>query len=161
VWGLGSGSQLWSKKPTGSKRGSVCDVSFAHNGKSLIVCDFEGSVSIYETLTGSQLGNVRLPKQHGPAMSAALSPDGSKGVLITLGEQLFAFDTITGTASDTGLKGERLVRYSSHGKYIAMRAYESGSGTFLRIVTMDAHLAETNLGPFSEIGQIRPTEDGG
>jgi WD40 repeat protein len=95
-------------------------------------------------------------------MSAALSrDDGSKGVLVDLGERLFTFDVTTGEITDTGLKGAWPVRFSSDGKYVALRSSNSGSSEQLRVVTVNGGPVAKDEGQFENIGHIRPTEDGG
>jgi hypothetical protein len=94
-------------------------------------------------------------------MSAALSPDGSKGVLIDLGERLYTFDVGTGVMKDTGWKGAWPVRYSSDGRHVAMRSSNSGRQEQLRIVEVAGELKVTDVGQFGHVGYIRQTNEGG
>jgi hypothetical protein len=92
-------------------------------------------------------------------MSAALSPDGSKGALVDLGERLFTFDVTSGEMTDTGLKGAWPVRYSANGEYVALRSSNSGSSEQLRVVAMPG-LTSSENGQFAHIGHIQPRPDG-
>src|SRR5262249_40257606 len=58
------------------------------------------------------------------------------------------------------LKGAWPVRYSADGKYLALRSSNSGVDEQLRVVAVK-DLTKPDVGQFSHIGHIKPTEDGG
>jgi hypothetical protein len=161
VWELETGNRRWWKGQRATGLNYIYDVSFARDGKSLVLSSEAGYAAIYETQTGLQKGTIRFPPNQTSIMSAALSPDGSRGVLIDLGERLFTFDVGTGLMKDTGLKGAWPVRYSSDGSSVAMRSSNSGRNEKLRIVTIGDNFKVEDIGQFSRVGSIRATSDGG
>ena len=158
---VATGASCWSLSPRQSGLRGGWDVSFSADGQSVVVCGMDELAIVLETRTGRQLGAVRFPPRQMSIMSAALSPDGSHGVLLTLGGTLFAFDVATGRLQDTGVTGAWPVCYSVDGKYIALRSNNSGASEQLRIVTADGNWSVRDLGQFDEIGHIKPLEDGG
>jgi hypothetical protein len=157
VWEVETGTRVWEQ--TGL--GYIFDVSFAHNGESCIVCDAKGNAIILKTTTGERLGIVRISPKQLSILSGALSPDGTKGVLIDFGERLYTFDVATGTLMDSKLTGGGPVRYSVDGKYVAIRSNNSGVSEQLRVVGMDGTFSKRDFGTFSHIGHISPSPEGG
>jgi hypothetical protein len=161
VWTIATGVRRWQHGRSQSGLSYIYDGAFAGNGKSLVACDSAGKVAVYDTSTGKRLSLTQAGPQYDMTLSAALSPGGSRGVVIGLTEQLFTFDVATGTAQDTSLKGAWPVRYSADGKYIAFRSSNSGSEERLRVVALGKGLKKEDVGELQHIGHIRPTADGG
>jgi len=159
LFDLRTGAQLWTKTPKDTALGWIHDASFAWDGRSLVVCNDRGEAIIYDTATGKQIGAINVPSTEPRIMSAALSPDGSTGVLVDLSEHVFQFDTATGKATHTGLKGGWPIRYSADGRYFAFPSSNFGGGAQLRIATADAK-SSLDAGGFCYIGHIKPTPDG-
>jgi hypothetical protein len=160
AWDVETGQRAWQQSPWQSGLSYVYDASFAQDGQSVIVCDERDQAVIYESRTGQRIGAVRFPRMQTNIMSAALSADGTSGVLIDLGERLFTFDVKTGRLTDTDLKGAWPVRYSVDGNYLAFRSSNSGTSEQLRVVAVKEQLAKRDIGQFSYIRNIRPTKEG-
>jgi hypothetical protein len=77
----------------------------------LIACNYHDFAVVFDALTGKQLGKVSFPPMETNIMSGTLSPDGTSGAFVELGQRLFTFDTRTGLMKDTWLKGAWPVRY--------------------------------------------------
>jgi hypothetical protein len=170
AWDLISGLQLWSKGPNEAGIEPSYDISLAWNGKSFVVCNERDFALVYETHNGQQISKIEMPPGRTSFVSAALSPDGSRGVFVTMGGQLFTFDVAEGAITDTGIRGDRPVRYSANGKYITMQTNNwsgavgdktLGGREQFRIVPMPAAQPTIEVGRFNHVGQIRPTSDGG
>jgi hypothetical protein len=157
AWDLSTGQKLWAVPSSRNGPGIVYDVCCSHDGMSVVVSDSNGQAMTFAVATGRLLGTVRLPQER--VMSAALSPDGSRGVLVTLGEKLIAFDVATGRTQDTGMQGAWPVRYSTDGKYIALRS-DNDWGLYLRVVRTDGWAVQDFAG-FRKPDPILPTADGG
>jgi WD40 repeat protein len=160
VWSVGSGKKLWWLKSSQSGLAYIYGACFSWDGRSLVACNERDFVVVFDARTGQRIGVVSFPPMQTNIMSAALSPDGSKGAFVDLGERLFTFDTPTGLMKDTALKGAWPVRYSADGKYLALSSSNSGVDEQLRVVTVK-DLSKKDVGQFSHIGHIKPTEDGG
>ena len=160
LWEIDTGQRVWKQSASQSGLKYAYDANFAYNGKSCVVCDSVDKAVILRNQTGQRIGVVQFPPMQTNIMSAALSPDGSSGVLIELGERLYTFDVATGQLADTGLTGAFPVRYSVDGKYVAFRSSNSGISEQLIVVAMDGKFAKQNIGQFSHICHIRPAEDG-
>jgi WD40 repeat protein len=160
AWELATGALLWERLGGDDIPGFVTDASFAGDGRSVVVCDIQGQALVYETQTGRKLGGVRLPPWERSFVSAALSPDGSRGVLVDTAGRLSAFDVATGGLEDTKVHAWRPVRYSVDGKCIAVAAGNDGLD-HLRLVHTDGSWFVRDLGEFVAIGHIKPTADGG
>lgn len=156
---LQSGKTMWSKVGAQSGLSHVYDVSFAWDGRTFVVSNVDGFVQIYETTTGKLIQTIRLPPNQTSVMSAALSPDGSTGVLVDLGAQVFTFDVSTGAMKPTGITGAWPIRYSADGRYFAFRSDNSGSSEHLRIVAVAAPTAYKDVCPSKFIGHIKPAKD--
>ena len=159
VWNIATGDKLCWHSSSRSGLGYIYGASFSWDGKSLVACNHRDFAVVFDALSGKQVGKVSFPPKETNIMSATLSPDGSKGALVDLGERLFTFDTNTGLMKDTGLKGAWPVRYSADGKYIALRSSNSGIDEQLRVVAVK-DLAKKDVGQFGHIGHIKPTADG-
>jgi WD40 repeat protein len=159
LFDLRTGAAIWTKRPMDTGLRFVHDASFAWDGRSLIACDDRGEAFIYDTTTGKQIGAVKFPPMQTSILSAALSPDGSKGVLIDAGHQVFKFDTATGEPQDTGLKGFLPIRYSANGRYFSFSSDNPGRNAQLRVTAADGKSC-VDAGDFMLIGQIKPTPDG-
>jgi WD40 repeat protein len=157
LWKTDTGEQVWASQ---SGLESVHSPSFARNGESCIVCGTRDEARIFQSRTGQRIGVVRFPTMQNDITSAALSPDGSSGVLIELGERVYTFDVATGQLADTGMTGAFPVRYSVDGKFIAFRSSNSGISEQLIVVAMDGKCARHDVGQFSQICHITPAEDG-
>jgi WD40 repeat protein len=155
---LRTGAAVWAKTPKETGLWFVHDAAFAWDGRSLIVCDDRSQALIYDTTTGKQIGAVALPAET-RIMSVALSPDGSKGVLVDQGEHVFKFDTAGGGPQDTGLKGSWPIRYSADGHYFAFSSDHPGGYAQLRVAAADGK-SSVDIGDFMSIGHIKPTADG-
>jgi hypothetical protein len=93
-------------------------------------------------------------------MSAALSSDGSKCVVVDARENLFAFDVATRQIRPTGVTGAWPVRYSMDGKYLALRSNDSGGKEQLRLVKADKTFTVRDLDEFRTVAHIKATPDG-
>ncbi len=160
LWDIETGQQVWEQSASRSGLQYAYDATFAQNGESCVVCDSVDKAVILRKRTGQRLGVVQFPPMQTNIMSAALSPDGTSGVLIELGERVYTFDVATGHLADTGMTGAFPVRYSVDGKYIAFRSGNSGISEQLIVVAMDGKCAKQNIGTFSHICQIKAVEDG-
>jgi WD40 repeat protein len=160
VWDVMSGENVWRKRPAGTGLDYVYDASFAYDGKSFVVCNSQDFALVGDTATGQQIGVVRFPAGQTNIMSACLSPDCNRGVLVTLGEEVFTFDARTGVKSDTGVGGAGPVRYSSDGRFAAFRSSKRGSGEHLRVAEVAGPPSARDLALLGVIGHIKPTSDG-
>lgn len=159
VWDVETGKRLWEQ--TGKQTGlGYYHASLAHDGESCIVCDGTDQAIVFRTTTGERLGVVQFPPKQTNIVFAAYSPDGKTGAFMGLGDRLHTFDVAMGTVKDTGIAGAWPVRYSVDGKHIAFRSNNSGTEENLRLVSMDGTLTMRDLGSFSHIGHIKPTDDG-
>jgi WD40 repeat protein len=156
AWDLSTGQKLWTVAASRNGPGIVYDVCCSRDGRSVVV-DWNGQAMTFAVATGRQLSTVWFPQEH--VMSAALSPDGSRGVLVTLGEKLIAFDVATGQTQDTGIQGAWPVRYSTDGKYIALRS-DNDWGLHLRVVRTDGWAVQ-DFASSRKPDPILPTADGG
>ncbi len=160
VWNIGSGTKLWWLKSSQSGLGYIYGTSFSWDGQYLVACNVQDFAVVFDARTGQRIAVVSFPPMQTNIMSAALSPDGGKAAFVTLGERLFTFDTPTGRMKDTTLTGASPIRYSADGKYLALRSDNSGVYEQLRVVAVK-DLTTKDMGEFSHIGHIKPTEDGG
>ena len=160
LWDVASGENVWRMTSRQTGLDFIYDASFASDGKSFVVCNYRDFCVIADTATGEQIGVVRFPPSQTNIMSACLSPDGTKGVLIDLGESVFTFNATTGAMSDAGVKGSWPVRCSADGKYAAFRSSNAGSKESLRVLTLDANPSSRDLTELGYIGRIRPVNDG-
>jgi hypothetical protein len=158
---VATGRALWDLSRSRSGLSFVYDVCFARDGRSVIVCGANDRALIFETASGRRIGVVSFPSGQTSIMSAALCPDGSRGVLINLGEEVCAFDVATGRPRQTGVTGAWPIRYSADGRYVALRSNNSGEREQLRVVTAGDGWAVQDLGEFGNIGHIKPDEGGG
>ena len=92
-------------------------------------------------------------------MSVALANDGTTGMLIELGRQIYTFDITSATMRPTGIKGAWPIRYSSDAHYVGCRSDNSGMKEYLRVIDAQ-HMTLKDLGQYSYIGNIRPTAGG-
>lgn len=160
AWDLATAATRWSLSPSRSGLSYVDDVCFAGDGRSVIVCNSQDEAFILETATGRRIGVVSFPPGQNNIMSAALSPDGSRGVLVDLLGHVFEFDVATGQMRPTGFTGAGPVRYSVDGRYVALRSDNSGIREQLRVAKAGNGWAVCDLGKFSSIGHIRSVGDG-
>jgi len=160
LWDINTGKNLRWQDPAQTGLKYVSDACFAHDGRSFVVCDHQDIALICETRTGRQIARVGFSPGEKNIMSAALSPDGSRGALVDLGGHLFLFDVRTRVMKDTGLTGAWPVRYSRDGKHIACRSINSGVREQLRVLKLDEPPVLKDAGQFSYIGHIQATEDG-
>jgi hypothetical protein len=161
VYDIATGDPVWRKEPSETGLGYIYGVAFARDGRSCIVCNVRDFALIFDSATGLQTGRVTFPPRETNIMSAALTPDGSRGALVDLGEQLWTFDVATGVPRPTGLTAGWPVRCSSDGRYVACRSNNSGEDEKLRVVPLDGRPVAKDVGQFLNIGNIRPTDDGG
>jgi WD40 repeat protein len=105
VWDIATGRMLWQKSRFETGIDHIYDVSFARNGKSFLVSPGDDRAIVYGTDSGKIIRTIRFPPQQGAVMSAALAPDGLKGVLVDLGNDLFTFDVATTALTPMKLKG--------------------------------------------------------
>jgi hypothetical protein len=160
VWDLETGTKVWWIGPFQTGLGYVYDASFARDGRSCIVCGYEGFALVYESRTGRQVAKVGFPPGQTLVLSACLSPDGSRGALVDLGERVFTFDVRAGAMQDTGLTGAWPVRSAADGKRLGCRSANSGVQERLRVVALDPPPTARDVGQFACIGHIRPAEGG-
>jgi WD40 repeat protein len=159
LWDLATGENLWRKTPTQTGLPSVADACFAWDGRSFVVANFDDAAVVFDSGTGGRIGAATFPPRQVDVMSAALTPDGSRGVLIDLDNRVFTFDLRTGAMRDTGVMGASPVRCSADGKYAAFRSSNNGSDDWLRVLTLDANPTFRDVVKLGYI-HIRPVEDG-
>lgn len=160
LYQLRTGTHLWTNSPKPPELLGVQDVSFAANGKSLVVCDGQDRALVFDTASGKQIGAARFPAAQSGVASAALSPDGTSGVLVDAGGRVYSFDPTVGTPAPTGVRGAGPIRYSSDGRYVALRSANSGSSESLRILDTADMRSFVDVGRFSYIGHMAPSPDG-
>jgi hypothetical protein len=154
AWDLRSGRRLWHLGPGRSGLEYPSDPSFAWDGGSFVVTGYEGLV-VYETTTGREIQTIRLES----FLSAALSPDGSKGVVVDHEGQLHTFEVATGALKATGVRADGPARYSADGKYVACRSDNSGMDGVLRVVKLGGPPTWRDVDGLYP-GIIRPAADG-
>jgi WD40 repeat protein len=157
AWDLSTGQKLWAIHSSPNAPSDVQDVCCSHDGLSVVASGRYGQVQVFAVGTGQLLGTVQFPQ--GSVMSAALSPDGVRGVLVTDSQKLIAFDVATGQTQDTGIQGAWPVRYSVDGKYVALRS-DNDWGVHLRVVKTDGWAIQ-DFADFRKPDPIQPTADGG
>jgi hypothetical protein len=160
VWDVATGEIVWRKGPADTGLGYAYDASFAHDGKSFVVCNSRDFALIAETATGRQTGVIRFQPCQRTILSACLSPDGTKGALHTLGEEVCTFDARSGVVTETHLTGAGWVRYSSDGRFVAFRSSNRGTDEQLRVAALDEPPSGRDLALLGNIGHIKPTADG-
>lgn len=159
VWNIQTGENVWRKTSSESGLGYIYDGCFAHDGKSLVVCNEATFAVVFNAVTGQSIGRLTFPPMQTSILSAALSPNGTSGVLVNLGGRLFTFETTSGMIRNTRLTGLWPVRYSMDGKYVAFVTRGSRNTEQLRIVTVQ-DFTEQDVGQFNDIGYIKPIWDG-
>jgi hypothetical protein len=152
LWDLQRGQRLWQRRPRMPDLIDIYDVSFAWDGLSFIVSS-RGFAVVYETRGGKEIQKVSLPGV--PPVSAALCPDGSKGVLVGDKQWLYTFEVASGRLTRTEVRATGPVRYSADGKYVA---YRSDGSDLLRVVKLEALPGWKDKGLY--LGQVRPAADG-
>jgi hypothetical protein len=160
LWDLATGNNLWRKTRAQTGLPSVSDACFAWDGRSFVVADFRAAAVVFHTDTGERVGPTAGPPRQIDVFTAALTPDGSGGVLIGLEEKVCIFEVRTGVMRDTGVKGAWPARCSTDGKYAAFRSSNRGSGESLRLLTLDANPSSRDVVTLGFIGHIRPVEGG-
>jgi hypothetical protein len=158
LWEIETGELLWGLSGRQTGLHYVYDVCFSHDGQSFIVSNFTDPALVFRTNTGERIGAVGFRQTN--IMSAALSPDGSKGVAIELGQHIHTFDLATAVLTDTRFEGGWPIRYSVDGKHIACRSSNSGADERLAIMTVGETLTRQDLGQFTYITNITPCQDG-
>jgi hypothetical protein len=159
---LTTGRGLWALPPSRTGLARIRGLCFSHDGRSVVVVDHNDLVLILEAATGRQRGVVQCTPRKTYVQSAALSPDGSWGVLVTFPGNLMAFDVATGRMQDTGVQGASHwpARYSAGGKHVAFASDDRQ--TRLRIVRTGGNWEVQDLGGYVEdLDPIKPTADGG
>jgi WD40 repeat protein len=154
------GTITWTKKAAETGLRFVYDVSFSGDAKSLVAADDQGRVHVFETSTGKRTASVGFGPMESSVMSAALSPDGSKGAFVELSGRVFTFDVASGAMRDTGATGAWPVRFTADGRYFALRSANSGLTEQLRVVDAADTTLTKDLGQLMLIGRIRPSADG-
>jgi hypothetical protein len=172
LWDVTTGAQVWQKSASETGVSRVVDANFANDGKSFVVADGSNFTPVFATKTGDVIRNVGDSFVNVEIHSAALSPTGSTAVVLegrpsdpatANGERLILIDLVTGATRDTGVKGERSVRYSSDGKHIACVVWANAtrSSEKLRVIAADGPPKMVDVGAFSWIGRLWPDESGG
>ncbi len=160
-YGVATGESCWALSPSQSGLGCAHDICPAHDGKSVVVCDREGRAAIFEAATGRRIRSLPLPPD-GNILSASLAPDGTQGVFAGSGMSLYCFDVASGKITDTGERGPIAhIRYSIDGKYIALHVVGAAGCEQLRLVTREGNWRTRALGTPGEIGNLKPSMDGG
>jgi WD40 repeat protein len=141
VWNLQTGQQLWHQDQGQSSIGWSCDVSFSWDGLSFVVCGnrdlFASFAVVFDTRTGRWIRAISSPPGE-TFWSAALSPDGAKGVLVGLRRQLHSFDVNTRALKNLKVEAEGPIRYSAaDGNSILCHTHNPQTGDFrLRLVNL-------------------------
>jgi hypothetical protein len=159
-WDAATGARLWERSGADGMSGYATDAVFARDGNTCVVGDMRGTAAVFEARTGRRVGGVAFPPNQTDVMSACLSPDGTRGILIELGGRLHAFDP-AGRLEDTGVEGAWPVRLSSDGRHAAFRSSNSGAGEQLAVMEADRPWKAERVGRFRHIGHIRPDDAGG
>ena len=156
VWDTATGENLWAKLP--GELGYIYDVSFAWDGNRLVASDNVGAV-VYDAVTGNRIWRFG---ESEIILSAALSPDGTKGVFVGIDERLFTFDVLAKKTTATGLETGRPLRYSSDGKHVVCIASVKGQLDWvrkIRVFTMGEKILVKDAGDFSPY-HLRPIASG-
>ena len=158
AWSVATGAKAWWRSAAEAGIGQPTDVSFASDGRSLVVASNEGYILVLDAATGSDLSHVDLPSRQ-PAMSACLSPDGLRGAVLSATYHLFVIDVAAGIATDSGIRGAWPVRWSSGGQWLFMRSNDGGGAEKFRRI--DASTLEvTDVGELEAIRTLRALGDG-
>jgi WD40 repeat protein len=116
---LTTGQTLWELSGAQSGLSSVSDVSFSHDGRLAVACG-DGKAVIFEVATGSPVRVLPVPPSAIGVVAAALSPDGTRGVLEGGDWALYEFDVATGqTKLVRAPDAIARIRYSADGKHVA------------------------------------------
>ncbi|HEV8060627.1 MAG TPA: hypothetical protein VGP68_12165 [Gemmataceae bacterium] len=156
VWEIQNGAPVCSAHIPFSDNYYIHDASFSGDGKSFILVDHGGHVLVYETSSGRIIREMKFPQEIF-GVSAALSPEGTKGVVMSQGYLLYTFELAKGKLEETIFRGDRPVRYSSSGAFVALQCYDSPP---LGLVYMDGSFRSQKLGSFGRISLLQPTSDG-
>lgn len=157
---LTAGTTAWNRPAARTGLGYANDACFSRNGLYFVVADYADRAAVFDTASGKQVGAAAFPPGQTNVMSAALTPDGSAGVLIELGGRVYTFDVATGAMHDTGLTGAWPVRYSADGRFFAFRSNNSGTRERLRVADAANPTTYADMGQFVHIGHVRPLPDG-
>jgi WD40 repeat protein len=157
IWEIQSGASVCSTQ-TSTNRSYPYDASFAGDGRSFIVVAHQ--VLVYETVSGRLVREMSFG-QETFGLSAALSPDGSKGVVMAHNERLYTFDLAQGNLKSTNVRGHGPVRYSRPGDFVVLRGLDRTPAGPLLLVRMDGSLNVEPVGSFSSIGHVDSALDGG
>lgn len=149
---------IWSQYPASSGIISISDLSFAHDGKSLIVASFGPRAVLFDAATGKRLHTLSAVNDDS-LVSAALSPDGSRAAMVGLLGRVQVVDVNSGRCIGQ-FSGASTIRYSSDGRFLATLSNHDGSRPYLRIVPVDPLGKERDLGTREPIARIEPAADG-
>jgi len=161
VWHVKERRLLWWRKPSESVISSVSDVNFCHDGRFIAFCEYGSRVLVCDSNVGRVIGMVSVNPREYTLMSAALSPDGHTGILVSLGGSLMRFDATAGSATLLKHTGGWPVRFSSDGRHVVLPSAPSGSHRKLRVIPVSPDGLPRDLGSFAKIGRIAPDAAGG
>jgi hypothetical protein len=82
LWSAETGQIEWAIPTDAERPPYIFDSAFAQDGRSCVLCRDDETLIVLRILDGRPIRKVRLPEGH--ALSAALSPDGSTAVFVTL-----------------------------------------------------------------------------
>jgi hypothetical protein len=175
LWDVEAGERRWSKPPGKSGLWYFTSPAFAQDGRAFVGVGYRpGEDSAYEVAlagsaeTGEWFGAVPPGQTDLEVGAPALSPDGTRGLLVggtdyRQAGHLFTFDVGDGELTDTGVSAFGPVCYSADGRYAVCQdpgLLREGGPRRLRIVSLGEGMAVRDVGEFTYIGRIKPTEDG-
>ena len=166
AWNISDGGRAWSRRLDWTGR----DISFSADSRRLVTRNGHHGVVVLDTRTGAIVADFSTSAVGGPR-SAALSPDGSRGVLINSVEHTERFRVPPpGGRSVEGksyLSAKRVIRYSTDGKYLFplwVKPFAQQEPWEVRIFMTDSWGKQSKARKVGQIrypGRIRATADGG
>jgi WD40 repeat protein len=157
---LTTGQPVWHLSRWQTGLTSIWDVSFSQDGRFTLACGGDKhEVLILETATGKLVRTLPTRLSRPAINSAALCPDGSRGVCTDSDGNLFAFEVATGLVKKLRSIGPTArIRYSVDGKYVVV--LEAVQQQF-QILAASGDWPVQLTGPPGYTGCIKSAEDGG
>ncbi len=160
---LGAGDCLWDLSPEQTGSNSIYVPWHFQVGRSFVIESGQYRHWIFDTRTGNRVGAVPRPPGQTRIETAALEPEGTKGVFVGTDGELYSFDVTSGSVAKTGLAGLSNVSHavcSSNGRHIALLSdIPSGDTDFLIVKTGGERTLRLVARRF-QIGLLRATTDG-